>query len=241
MKWKADNMIPSTKKRILSIQRIHKNYPMGKSSELKVLKGIDLEVYEGEILAITGHSGAGKSTFLHLLGALDRPTTGKILFNNKDMFTRTDNQLASFRNKTIGFIFQFHYLLPEFTALENVAIPGLISRNNSHQVYSKAERLLEEVGLKNRLHHRPRELSGGEQQRVAFARSLITDPVLILADEPSGNLDLANSQILHDVMWKLVRERQKTFVVVTHNMELAERADRVIELYDGKIKNSSQN
>ena len=234
-------MTPSSKRRILTVQRIHKYYPMGKSSELKVLKGIDLDVFEGEILAITGHSGAGKSTFLHILGALDRPTAGKILFNNRDMFTRTDNQLANFRNKTIGFVFQFHYLLPEFTALENVAIPGLISRNSNHQIYSRAEQLLEEVGLKNRLNHRPRELSGGEQQRVAFARALITDPVLILADEPSGNLDLANSQILHDVMWKLVRERQKTFVVVTHNMELAERADRVIELYDGKIKSSSQN
>ncbi len=232
-------MTSTAKKRILTVQHIRKNYSMGKSSELKVLKEIDLEIFEGEILAITGHSGAGKSTLLHIVGALDRPTAGKVFFDNIDIFTKTDNQLAGFRNQTIGFVFQFHYLLPEFTALENVALPGLISRKNNQQTLARAEELLNEVGLKERLHHRPRELSGGEQQRVAFARSLINDPVLILADEPSGNLDLANSRILHEVMWKLVRDRQKTFVVVTHNMELAERADRVIELYDGKIKKSS--
>lgn len=229
-------MADSKRTKILSAEKIYKSYPMGKSLELKVLKGIDLEIQEGEILAIIGPSGVGKSTLLHILGALDRPSVGKVMLDSKDVFTMGDHQLAHFRNRMIGFVFQFHHLLPEFTALENVAMPGLISKQNTKEVYRNAKMLLEEVGLQDRMDHRPRELSGGEQQRVAFARSLMNDPVLVLTDEPSGNLDLANSTALHELMWDLVKEKNKAFVVVTHNKELASQADRTIELYDGRIK-----
>jgi len=221
---------------IITAERIHKSYSVGKSSELKVLKGIDLKINKGEILAIVGPSGVGKSTLLHILGGLDKPTMGKIIVDSTDVSLMKEYQLAAFRNRMIGFVFQFHYLLPEFTALENVAMPGLISRKNPREVYQKAEELLEEVGLKDRMNHRPGELSGGEQQRIAFARSLINDPIIVLADEPSGNLDMANSIALHELMWKLVRDKNTTFVIVTHNKELASQADRIIELYDGKIK-----
>ena len=224
-------------KKILVAENIHKSYITGKTSELQVLKGIDLVIREGEILAIMGRSGAGKSTLLHILGALDRPNAGNVLMESSDIFKMDDSQLAGFRNRKVGFIFQFHHLLPEFTALENVAMPGLISRDNTNDVYEKARQLLTDVDLEDRLEHKPRELSGGEQQRVAFARALVNDPILVLADEPSGNLDLANSQALHDLMWDLVQKRRLTFVVVTHNQELASRADRMIELYDGRIKN----
>jgi len=221
---------------VLVAENIYKTYPMGKSSEIQVLKGVSLELRQGEITAVIGPSGVGKSTLLHLLGALDRPTRGKVIIQSKDVFTLQDTTLAAFRNKTIGFVFQFHYLLSDFTALENVAMPGLIARDNSKNVFKKAGSLLEEVGLKDRSEHKPRELSGGEQQRVAFARSLINDPSIVLADEPSGNLDLANSQTLHDLIWDLVRRKNKTFVVVTHNKELADRADKVIVLCDGRVK-----
>ena len=221
---------------ILAADNIHKSYPMGRSSELKVLKGIDMEIYQGEILAIIGPSGVGKSTLLHILGALDRPKTGNVRIGHTDIFSMGDQQRASFRNKSVGFVFQFHHLLPEFTALENVAMPGLIARRNSKEVYQKARELLEEVGLQERMEHKPRELSGGEQQRVAFARALVNDPVLVLADEPSGNLDLTNSIALHELIWNLVQKKNKTFVVVTHNRDLASQADRIIELYDGRIK-----
>lgn len=200
------------------------------------MKGIDIQIYESEILAIVGHSGAGKSTLLHILGALDRPTHGLVQMNQNDVFSMSDSQLALFRNEHIGFVFQFHHLLPEFTALENVAMPALIRRQSKSQTLKRAEELLRQVGLEKRTAHRPRELSGGEQQRVAFARALMNDPKIILADEPSGNLDLKNSQALHQLMWDLVRETRKTFVVVTHNHELAGQADRVIELFDGSVK-----
>lgn len=223
-------------KTILRAENIHKSYPVGKSSELKVLKGIDLKIRKGEILAIVGPSGVGKSTLLHILGALDKPTMGKIVVDSIDVSSMNERRLASFRNKMVGFVFQFHHLLPEFTAIENVAMPGLISRKNPREVYQKAEELLEEVGLKDRMNHRPGELSGGEHQRIAFARALINNPVVVLADEPSGNLDMANSIALHELMWELVREKNTTFVIVTHNKELASQADRIIELYDGRIK-----
>jgi len=226
------------KTHILAAVNIHKSYPMGKSSELKVLKGIDMDIYQGEILAIIGPSGVGKSTLLHILGALDRPKTGSVRIGDTDVFSMGDQQLAGFRNKRVGFVFQFHHLLPEFTALENVAMPGLIARRNSKEVYQTARELLEEVGLEERMEHRPRELSGGEQQRVAFARSLVNDPVMVLADEPSGNLDLTNSMALHELIWNLVQKKKKTFVVVTHNRDLAAKADRIIELYDGRIKSN---
>jgi lipoprotein-releasing system ATP-binding protein len=222
-------------KTILTALNIHKSYPMGKSSELHVLKGIDLTIREGEILAIIGKSGVGKSTFLHILGALDRPTQGTVVLDQTEFFSMPDSELAAFRNHRIGFVFQFHHLLPEFTAKENVAMPGLIARQSPKAAYQRAEGLLLEVGLKDRMEHKPRELSGGEQQRIAFARSLMNDPVLVLADEPSGNLDQQNSDALHELMWQLVRNKNKTFVVVTHNRDLAARADQTIELFDGQI------
>lgn len=223
-------------KKILTAEGIHKSYPVGKSSELKVLKGINLEIYQGEIIAIVGPSGVGKSTLLHILGALDRPSRGRVILDSVDVFSMSDSQLARSRNRMVGFVFQFHHLLPEFTALENVSMPGLIARFETKEVCQSARKLLKDVRLGDRMDHKPGELSGGEQQRVAFARSLVNDPVLVLADEPSGNLDLTNSTALHEIMWGLVREKNKTFVVVTHNRELASQADRIVELYDGKVK-----
>jgi lipoprotein-releasing system ATP-binding protein len=220
---------------LLKAENLHKSYFMDKKIEIKVLKKIDLEIYAGEILAIVGHSGAGKSTLLHMLGALDRPSQGCVYMEKADIFRMDDTQLADFRNRYMGFVFQFHHLLAEFSAVENVAIPGLIRGGEQKTVFAQAEHLLDEVGLSGRLHHRPGELSGGEQQRVAFARALINDPKVILADEPSGNLDLANSNALHDLMWRLVKEKKRTFVVVTHNQELARQTDRIIELRDGCI------
>lgn len=208
---------------------------MGKEI-LEVIKGINLDILKNEILAVVGMSGAGKSTLLHILGALDRPTDGQVSIDGTDIFAMKEQPLAHFRNQQIGFVFQFHHLLPEFTAVENVAMPGLIARAGKDKVMQRAADLLKEVGLEKRLHHKPRELSGGELQRIAFARALVNNPVLVLADEPSGNLDLGNSVLLHGLMWDLVRKKNKTLVVVTHNKELAESADRVIELFDGRIK-----
>ena len=221
---------------LLNGEGIRKNYQSAEDQELQVLKGIDIQIREGEILAIIGPSGVGKSTLLHVLGALDRPTQGKVWIHSMSVFSMSESQLSNFRNNKIGFVFQFHHLLPEFTALENVAMPGLIARRNQLEVFDYSRFLLNEVGLTGRLTHKPREMSGGEQQRVAFARALVNDPVLILADEPSGNLDLINSIALHQLMWKLVRETNKSFVVVTHNQDLAGEADRIIELFDGRIK-----
>ena len=224
------------KELLISAQGVHKSYVMDKSRSLEVLKGIDLDILRGEILTVVGHSGAGKSTLLHILGALDRPSVGDVVIDGQAVSTMGGDDLARFRNRTVGFIFQFHHLLPEFTALENVMMPGLISQNDPKTLKAKAESLLRDVDLADRLTHRPSELSGGEQQRVAFARALINDPLLVLADEPSGNLDLKNSQALHDLMWRTVRERGVTFVVVTHDRELARRADRSITLVDGRVE-----
>lgn len=222
---------------ILRTQQVHKYYKTGRSSQLHVLKGIDLQVKEQEIIAIVGPSGVGKSTLLHIIGALDRPTKGKVELDGKNVFELDDMQLATFRNKTVGFVFQFHHLLPEFTALENVMMPGLIGRQNSKELKEKSLKLLDEVGLQDRANHRPNELSGGEQQRVAVARALINRPRLVLADEPTGNLDTRTAETLHDLLWALSRKYKQTMVIVTHNKDLAERSDRIIELYDGKIKN----
>lgn len=202
---------------------------------LKVLKGINLEVNAGEIVAIVGASGAGKSTLLHIIGTLDTPDTGKLMLRGLDVFSYSSKNLASFRNKSIGFVFQFHNLLPEFSALENVMIPGWISGKSKPAVMDRAKELLELLGLGSRLDHKPSELSGGEQQRTAVARALINDPVLVLADEPSGNLDSKNAQELHELFFDLRKQLNQTFVIVTHNQEFARMADRTIEIRDGIV------
>jgi len=229
-----------TKKRILLSHNLYKNYYLDKTT-IEVLKGIDLEIYEGEIVAITGPSGVGKSTLLHIIGVLDRPTKGRLFIDDNDVFQYEDRRLANYRSKTVGFIFQFHHLLPEFSALENVMLPGLIARENKNKVLLRAEKLLNDVGLAKRFHHRPNQLSGGEQQRVAVARALINSPRLILADEPSGNLDRQSAKALHELFWQFNREKNQTMVIVTHNVELAQQADRVIELYDGKVRHNTVN
>jgi lipoprotein-releasing system ATP-binding protein len=211
---------------------------MGKT-QLHVLKGIDLEVYEGEIVAVIGPSGVGKSTLLHILGVLDRPTTGEMQIDGENIYTFSDERLAELRNKTVGFVFQFHHLLPEFTAVENVAMPALISGMHQSLAWRRAIELLDKVGLRHRVNHRPMELSGGEQQRVAVARALMNRPRILLADEPSGNLDVESSQLLHDLMWRINRQLKLTLIVVTHNLDLAKRADRVIEMRDGQIHNNT--
>lgn len=203
------------------------------AGELKVLKGINLSVSEGEMIGIIGASGAGKSTLLHILGALDRPTAGKILFQGSDVAKLDDDALAKVRNESVGFVFQFHHLLPEFNALENVLMPGLISSRPYAELETEAKRLLAELGLSERLKHRPGELSGGEQQRVAVARALIQNPKIVLADEPTGNLDTATGKELFSLLTELNRKRGITFVIVTHNKDLSDRCNRVLEMADG--------
>lgn len=200
---------------------------------LPVLKGVNLEVAEGEVVAIIGASGAGKSTLLHMLGTLDTPDQGTVEINGKNVFDQNQKDLADFRNRNVGFVFQFHNLLPEFTTLENVMIPGMIAQQDTRALTSKATSLLERLGLKDRLHHKPSELSGGEQQRTAVARALINSPGLVLADEPSGNLDSKNASELHHLFLELRKELKHTFVIVTHNMEFAGMADRKLEMRDG--------
>jgi len=222
--------------RILVTKNLHKTYQMGRST-IPVLSGIDLEVYEAQIVAIIGQSGVGKSTLLHILGTLDRPSEGSVIIEGTDVFQFDDKKLAEFRNRTVGFIFQFHHLMPEFTALENVMMPGLIAGKPKKRISDRAQSLLTDVGLEHRVNHRPGELSGGEMQRVAVARALMNDPKLILADEPSGNLDRAASDALHELLWNLSRKDKRTLIIVTHNHELAENADKVVEILDGSIKN----
>lgn len=220
---------------ILETKSIHKSYVMGRS-RLEVLKGIDLTVQEGSVVAIVGPSGVGKSTLLHILGALDRPDEGSIYVDGVDLMSLNEEDMAEFRNVRIGFVFQFHHLLPEFTALENTLMPALISGQSMKKSMPRAEELLVNVGLKERLKHRPAELSGGEQQRVAVARALMNSPRLVLADEPSGNLDRAGSESLHDLLFRLSDEFKQTFIIVTHNDRLADRAHRMIRMYDGRIQ-----
>ncbi|MBI3811383.1 MAG: ABC transporter ATP-binding protein [Nitrospirae bacterium] len=202
---------------------------------LPILKGIDLEITRGELLCIVGASGVGKSTFLHLLGGLDRPTSGAVEFEGQDLFTLNDNQLAAFRNRRIGFVFQFHHLLPEFTAMENAMMPLLIQGQTWDEAARVAADLLSKVGLGERLSHRPGELSGGEQQRVAVARALILKPNLVLADEPTGNLDSHTADDVFALMKDLNKQLGHTFVLVTHNEKLAAQADRIVRMVDGKI------
>lgn len=209
---------------------IHKSY-----GSLHVLKGVDVSIDKGEIVSIVGKSGAGKSTLLHILGTLDQADKGQVLFNGKDISRLKSKELSSFRNDHIGFIFQFHHLLPEFTALENVCIPGFIQKRQEAEVEKKAKELLDYLGLSERLLHKPNQLSGGEQQRVAVARSLINQPAIIFADEPTGNLDTASSDELHQLLFKLRDDFQQTFVIVTHNEGLADMSDRKIEMQDGRL------
>ncbi len=204
--------------------------------ELVILKPIDLTIARGEMLSIVGASGAGKSTLLHLLGTLDLPSAGQILFDGEDVTAYSSAQLARFRNAMLGFVFQFHHLLPEFTALENVLMPGLIRGAPRKQIEPRARELLNEVGLSARLAHRPGELSGGEQQRVALARALVMDPKLVLADEPTGNLDSATSESIHELFFRLNRSHGTTFLIVTHSGDLAARMPRVVHMRDGRIE-----
>ena len=219
---------------LIRVVDLYKSYYDG-LTELPVLKGVDLKVKKAEIVAIVGASGVGKSTLLHLLGGLDRPTEGTIFYEGEDIFALNDQALDRFRNEEIGFVFQFHHLLPEFTALENVAMPGLIARQKPHVAQDRAKTLLDYVGLGERLEHRPSELSGGERQRVAIARALVNQPKVVLADEPTGNLDQKTSEAVHDLLWTLNDQFNQTFIIVTHNQPLAQRADRLIQLVDGQV------
>lgn len=209
---------------------IVKNY-----GNLRVLKGVDIHIKKGEVVAITGKSGAGKSTLLHILGTLDQSDDGTILFDDHDISKYNNKELAKFRNSEIGFIFQFHYLLPEFTALENVCIPGFIAKRPENEVIEEAKKLLDYLGLTDRMQHKPGALSGGEQQRLSVARALINKPSVIFADEPSGNLDIQSSQELHSLIFKLRNDFNQTFVLVTHNTDLANMSDRCLEMRDGQI------
>jgi lipoprotein-releasing system ATP-binding protein len=219
----------------LKAVELSKSYMSG-SEELHVLRSLDLTVRTGEFITIVGASGVGKTTLLNLLGALDRPTNGTIFYQDKDIFKLNDRDLAQFRNQEIGFIFQFHHLLPEFSAIENVMMPILIARKSKNEALKLANDLLQTVGLEDRKHHRPSELSGGEQQRVAVARALVNNPKVILADEPTGNLDRKTGETIHELLYKLNREIDQTFIIVTHNESLAERSDRTIKLTDGKAE-----
>lgn len=219
---------------MIRVLDLYKSFPMG-GHELTVLKGIRLDIGRGEMLAIVGASGAGKSTLLHIIGTLDRPTSGTVLFEGQDLFRLSDQEQAEFRNRRIGFVFQFHHLLPEFTALENTYLPALIQKRPTAQVQADAAALLKDVGLGDRLHHKPGELSGGEQQRVAVARALMQRPDLVMADEPTGNLDTHTGEALFALMRELNRSRGTTFVIVTHNEKLSAQTDRIIHMEDGRI------
>ncbi|MCI0526933.1 MAG: ABC transporter ATP-binding protein [Nitrospira sp.] len=220
---------------MIKVVGLHKSFPIGEK-ELAVLKGIHLEIPRGEMLTIVGASGVGKSTFLHILGTLERPTTGQVLFDGMDLFKMSDAGLAEFRNRRIGFVFQFHHLLPEFTALENVAMPGMISGMGRRKAFNMAHKLLAEVGLESRLHHKPSEMSGGEQQRVAVVRALLMEPPLVLADEPTGNLDSATGEEVFRLLKDLNQRKGITFVIVTHNEKLAAQSHRIVSMVDGRIE-----
>ncbi len=216
---------------MIKAENIHKSY-----DKLEVLKGINLEINQGEILSITGASGAGKTTLLHILGSLDNPTSGDVFIDNTNISKLDEKDLAAYRNKNIGFVFQFHHLLPEFTAIENICIPAFIAKKSKEEAELEAMKLLEYLGLTDRKNHKPSELSGGEQQRIAIARAMINKPKVIFADEPSGNLDQKRSRELHELFFKLREEFGQTYVIVTHNKELAESADRQIVIVDGAIQ-----
>jgi lipoprotein-releasing system ATP-binding protein len=220
---------------VLEARGLTKSYRGGDGGVLHILEGLDLSVARGEMVAVIGASGAGKSTLLHLLGALDRPTAGEVLLDGEAIGRLADDELAAVRNRKVGFVFQFHHLLREFSALENVMIPQRIAGVSVEEARRRARALLERLGLAARMHHRPSQLSGGEQQRTAVARALATSPAVLLADEPSGNLDLRNGEVLHDILAELARDLGMGMVVVTHNQSLAARADRVLLLADGRV------
>jgi lipoprotein-releasing system ATP-binding protein len=215
---------------MLKASNIHKKY-----GTVEVLRGVALEINRGEVVSIVGPSGSGKSTLLHILGTLDKADTGEVHMNETLLTALSGNKLASFRNKHIGFVFQFHHLLPEFSALENACIPGWLARRKKKEVIEEAEKLLKMLGLSSRLNNKPNQLSGGEQQRVAVARALINKPDIIMADEPTGNLDSANAKELHHLFFDLRKQFNQTFLIVTHNEELAQLSDRVLHMMDGKI------
>jgi lipoprotein-releasing system ATP-binding protein len=220
---------------VLEAQALSKTYVGGDGGQIVVLDAVDLQIGRGEMVAIIGASGAGKSTLLHLLGALDRPSSGRILINGRALDGMDDDAVSALRNRTVGFVFQFHHLLREFTALENVMMPLRIAGTDEAEARRRAMALLERVGLGGRVQHRPSALSGGEQQRTAVARALAADPAVLLADEPSGNLDHANAELLHDLFVELARDLELGMVVVTHNRSLAQRADRALLLADGRL------
>ena len=219
----------------LVAEDLEKGFSTGSGVRLEVLRGLSLTVEAGEVVAIIGDSGTGKSTLLHLLGALDRPDKGKVCYDGQDIFERSDDALSRWRNTSVGFIFQFHHLLPEFSALENVAMPALIAGQGRAEAQARAETLLEQLGLGMRLGHRPAELSGGEQQRVAVARALMNRPALVLADEPSGSLDTKTAEALHEELLKLSRAHDQAFIIATHNPTLSGLCDRVLLLEDGQL------
>ena len=220
-------------KELIRVEQLFKSYGNG-GKRVEVLKGVDLTFSQGEKAAIVGASGVGKTTLLHILGALDRPSMGKVFYEGKDIFTLNEKDLSLFRNREIGFVFQFHHLLPEFTALENTMMPCLIQGIPKKEAESRAETILTLVGLKERLSHKPGELSGGEQQRVAVARALVLEPKVLLADEPTGNLDTKTGESVFDLLQELNRIKGVTLIVVTHNLKLAEKLSRQIQLIDGK-------
>jgi lipoprotein-releasing system ATP-binding protein len=219
---------------MVQVVDLHKSFPMG-GQEVTALRGVRFDIARGEMLAIVGASGAGKSTLLQIIGTLDRPTSGTVLFEGQDLFRLSEDEQAAFRNRRVGFVFQFHHLLPEFTALENAVLPAFIQNQSRAQALADATALLKDVGLEHRLHHKPGELSGGEQQRVAVARALMQRPDLVLADEPTGNLDTHTGEALFRLLHKLNRERGITFVIVTHNDKLSAQADRILHMEDGQI------
>ena len=215
---------------MLAARNIHKSY-----GQLEVLKGVDIDIRQGEIASIVGPSGSGKSTLLHILGTLDKADGGSTVLDGKNLQTMNARGLAAFRNRNIGFVFQFHHLLPEFTALENVCIPGWIAGRNKKEVEARALSLLQLLGLTARVENKPQELSGGEQQRVAVARALINQPKIVFADEPTGNLDSANARDLHQLFFDLRQQFNQTFLIVTHNEDLARMSDRILHMKDGRI------
>jgi lipoprotein-releasing system ATP-binding protein len=219
---------------LMSLMDVNKSY-RNNGAQIDVLKDLSVDIYSGETIAIVGESGIGKSTFLHILGTLDRPDSGTLLYKQSDVFEFDKTKLADFRNKTMGFVFQFHYLLAEFSALENVLMPGLIKGLTAKDIRERAETILVRVGLKERIKHRVRDLSGGEQQRVALARALVLNPAILLADEPTGNLDKKNSHQVHDLLFELNDEYNMTIITVTHNMQLAEYMDKQMTLVEGKL------